>query len=86
MGIPVYPDHMFPPLVETPIKKVKEFCQDITDAVTETIKEYHLENKKIGVAGEDAISAFLLRLIKQKNPKVQFDYADDILVEARFID
>ena len=83
MAIPVYPDHMFPPLVEVAIQKVKEFQRDITDSVTEAIKENFLENKRIGIAGEEALSTFLMRLIKSKNPGVQFDYADDILIEAR---
>jgi Xaa-Pro aminopeptidase len=83
MATPVYPDHMFPPLVEIAVKKVKEFDRDITDAVAEAVRENHLENKRIGVAGEDAISTFLMRLIKEKLPKVKFDYADEILAEMR---
>jgi Xaa-Pro aminopeptidase len=85
MKVPVYPDHLFAPEVEVAVKEVKEFDQDITDAIADTVSAKGLSKKKIGVAGEDVISAYLMRLIKEKLPEAQFGFADYILQEMRMI-
>ena len=79
LAVPVYPDHLFAPEIEVAVDEIKPFEHDITDAIVETILEKKLGNKKIGVAGEDVISAYLMRLIKEKLPSAHFGFADHIL-------
>jgi len=85
MSVPVHPDHVFPPEVELPIDQVKEFDKDITEAIADTIREKNLGKSRIGIAGEDVISAYLMRLIKEKLPNTEFGFADNILQEMRMV-
>lgn len=71
--------------IEIATEDVREYKRDITETITQVVREKHLENKKVGVAGEDAISAHLMRIIKEKLPEVKFDYADDILYKMRVV-
>lgn len=85
MGTPVHPDHVFPPPTNIAVSNIKEFHTDITAAIAEVIYEKKLDDKKIGIAGEDVISAHLLRLIKEKVTQSTFSYADDIIYKQRII-
>jgi Xaa-Pro aminopeptidase len=56
---------------------------DLTEAVESLVREKGLENSRIGIAGEDVISAYLMRLIKEKLPDVRFVYADHMIEGVR---
>lgn len=62
---------------------VRSYGEDLVGMVSQVIKEKNLDRKRIGIAGEDVISAFLLRMIKEKLPSVQFSYADPIIETLR---
>jgi len=80
---------------EVAIKDIREFrvyvrgenitSNDLTEMVANVVHEKHLENAKIGIAGEDVISAYLMRLIKENLPDVRFAYADYIIEGLRHI-
>jgi Xaa-Pro aminopeptidase len=71
--------------IEIATKDVREYKRDITETIAQVVKEKGLEKKKIGIAGEDVISAHLMRIIKEKLPEVKFEYADDILYKLRVV-
>ena len=86
MPLTIPPDGFVTTLpIEIATKDVREYERDITETIAQVVKEKHLEKKKIGFAGEDVISAHLMRIIKEKLPEVKFGYADDILYKMRII-
>jgi Xaa-Pro aminopeptidase len=56
---------------------------DLTGAVGALVREKGLEKSRIGIAGEDVISAYLMRLIKENLASVRFVYADHIIEGVR---
>ena len=70
---------------EIAIKDTRDYPEDIVDMVGKVVREKRLDMATIGVAGEDIIAAFLMRLIREALPKAKFEYADQIIEGLRQI-
>lgn len=70
---------------EIAIKDTRDYPEDIVDMVGKVVREKDLDSARIGIAGEDIIAAFLMRLIRDALPKVKFEYADHIIEGLRQI-
>jgi len=68
---------------EITIRDVRNYETDIVEAVVNVVKEKGLDHARIGVGGEDIVAAYLMRLIEEGLPRVQFAYADYIIEELR---
>ena len=67
------------------ISQIRDAENDLTELIVDVLRESGLDRANIGIGGEDVICAYLMRLIKEKLPKINFNYADDIIQEIRFI-
>ncbi len=68
---------------EIAINDVRDYPDDIVEMVAKVVQEKRLDKATIGIAGEDVVSAYILRSIREKLPGVRFAYADHLVEQLR---